>query len=308
MDINFTTVLKGIAIIAVVISHVGNANQIRLFAPLGGIGVALFLICSGYGLNESYKKQCNSVKFSWDGYYWLRRLTGVIIPYAITRIVAAVVTSTFDFKTLLLDILCINPMYELGWYLRYIMYWYVLFYILKSFSLTGTKKYIFLSLCAILTFLFAPKATEGQQAISFVIGIAISDFAKVEKIKKFLIAKINLITISLLGIGAVFFLLKRIPEIYNTSINYVKYFSQLGYLIPWACAIICFVYIFRNKISMSFFYYSGVISYELYLIHGYQMPYMTNILYIPIVLSVLAISSVLLHFIIKKLKFKLRKA
>lgn len=42
-------VLKGIAILAVLISHAGNFSGKTWFTPLGGIGVALFLFCSGYG-------------------------------------------------------------------------------------------------------------------------------------------------------------------------------------------------------------------------------------------------------------------
>ena len=33
-----------------------TGNMSRIFTPLGGIGVAMFLILSGYGLNESFKK------------------------------------------------------------------------------------------------------------------------------------------------------------------------------------------------------------------------------------------------------------
>lgn len=36
MDKQFTKVMKGIAITMIFLSHVGNANSVRLFAPLGG--------------------------------------------------------------------------------------------------------------------------------------------------------------------------------------------------------------------------------------------------------------------------------
>lgn len=55
MSKNYTTIIKGVAIIMVIMSHIGNVNDFRYLAPLGGIGVSLFLICSGYGLNESSK-------------------------------------------------------------------------------------------------------------------------------------------------------------------------------------------------------------------------------------------------------------
>lgn len=49
-------VLKGVAIAMVLICHfVGRyCHGIRLFTPLGGIGVAIFLLLSGYGLNLTW--------------------------------------------------------------------------------------------------------------------------------------------------------------------------------------------------------------------------------------------------------------
>jgi peptidoglycan/LPS O-acetylase OafA/YrhL len=48
--------IKGLAILAVIIGHIGNFSGKARFTPLGGIGVALFLFCSGYGLTKSYEK------------------------------------------------------------------------------------------------------------------------------------------------------------------------------------------------------------------------------------------------------------
>ena len=72
MDKQFTKVMKGITITMVFFSHLGNANNVRLFAPLGG---AIFLILSGYGLNESAKKGFQAKRF------WIKRITTVIVPY-----------------------------------------------------------------------------------------------------------------------------------------------------------------------------------------------------------------------------------
>lgn len=57
MDRYFTSVMKGIAILGVMLCHFMGTfgNGITLFTPLGGIGVSIFLIMSGFGLNESWK-------------------------------------------------------------------------------------------------------------------------------------------------------------------------------------------------------------------------------------------------------------
>lgn len=46
-------ILKGIAILVVMIGHCGNNSGVTWFTPLGGIGVAIFLFCSGYGIECS---------------------------------------------------------------------------------------------------------------------------------------------------------------------------------------------------------------------------------------------------------------
>lgn len=59
MSVQHTNICRAIAaiIIIIIIQHVSGGFEIRYLTPLGGIGVAMFLILSGYGLNESYKKK-----------------------------------------------------------------------------------------------------------------------------------------------------------------------------------------------------------------------------------------------------------
>ena len=62
MSVQHTNICRAVAAIIIILQHVSGRLGIRYFTPLGGIGVAIFLILSGYGLNESYKK-----KKSWGG-------------------------------------------------------------------------------------------------------------------------------------------------------------------------------------------------------------------------------------------------
>lgn len=56
-----TNIYKGIAILSVILCHFMGAfgRGITIFTPLGGIGVAIFLLLSGYGLNESWSAKTN---------------------------------------------------------------------------------------------------------------------------------------------------------------------------------------------------------------------------------------------------------
>ena len=63
-DRESTAFLKGIAIVLVGCCHyMGKfGNGTVYFTPLGGIGVAMFLVMSGYGLSESWTPYSQSVK------------------------------------------------------------------------------------------------------------------------------------------------------------------------------------------------------------------------------------------------------
>lgn len=56
MDRKFTIVIKGLSIFTVLWSHVGGRFGIGGIQFVAGVGVSLFLICSGYGLEISYQK------------------------------------------------------------------------------------------------------------------------------------------------------------------------------------------------------------------------------------------------------------
>ena len=51
------TAIKGMAILIIIMGHLGNIFGVRVFNPLGSCGVAIFLFCSGYGLQKSYYKK-----------------------------------------------------------------------------------------------------------------------------------------------------------------------------------------------------------------------------------------------------------
>ena len=62
LDFFQTKTIRGIAILMVVLMHSSCDLGMRAFTPFGGIGVALFLILSGYGLTESNNIEHNETK------------------------------------------------------------------------------------------------------------------------------------------------------------------------------------------------------------------------------------------------------
>ena len=91
MSVQHTNICRAIAAIIIIIQHVSGGFEIRYLTPLGGIGVAMFLILSGYGLNESYKKKKS-------GGYWKKKVVRVLIPYLIVSMVVIGLQILCSFK------------------------------------------------------------------------------------------------------------------------------------------------------------------------------------------------------------------
>ena len=89
MDRNYTTAIKGFAILTVVWAHSGAKLGVGGIQFIAGIGVALFLICSGYGLERSYEK--NGLKGLWK-----KRLLGVCLQFWVVVLVVMLVTGYFS--------------------------------------------------------------------------------------------------------------------------------------------------------------------------------------------------------------------
>ena len=119
-----TIIIKGLAILFILLGHAS-------YIPYGGIGgVGLFLLISGYGLNESAKAK------GFDG-YWVKRIKTVYIPYffvALLQLLAfgaerklVIVVSLAGLDLTAGDrVLNIDPTM---WYISYIFFWYLSFYI-----------------------------------------------------------------------------------------------------------------------------------------------------------------------------------
>ncbi|PWL57990.1 MAG: hypothetical protein DBY37_11925 [Desulfovibrionaceae bacterium] len=101
MDRNYTTAIKGFSILTVVWAHSGAMLSVGGIQFVAGIGVALFLMCSGYGLEISYEK--NGLEE-----FWKKRLLSVCLPFWVVELVGLFATATFTIKTYLFDFCCLK--------------------------------------------------------------------------------------------------------------------------------------------------------------------------------------------------------
>lgn len=253
-DKNYTTVAKGIAILFIMISHCSSLwNGGRLLTPCGGIGVAIFLITSGYGLNESYKK--SGLKA-----FWKKRLGRVYFPYFVAIIIFAIIRG-WNFEKWLVGLLCIYNPY---WFITYIIECYIAFWL--TAKLIPAYRIILMLGLSLLTICFMPEL-QAEQAFSFLIGVILSDNR--EKFNKFRMDdRLYLMAcISLLFIGLVFLAFKQTPAVRVMSGMVAMNIVQCLIKCPLGLFVLFSISCFKKIQANQFLYFSGMISYELYLVH-----------------------------------------
>ncbi len=287
---SLTNVLRGIAVILIVVCHfIGGGFEIRYFTPLGGIGVSIFLFLSGYGLNESYLLK------GLDGYWW-KKIIRVVIPYFIWCGLLALTVWLLPYD---------SPVFRRYWYLEYLFLWYSIFWISKKFI----PKYADLLMIVITVCLFPfLRNIQSEQSFSFVLGVLVSDWKEKLYNKKgmqwFIWATLCMLC------GMFFLYLKQIPIVraFGEESVVVK-LVQLGIKLPCGLGIIIFVSkIYRDNLFWRLWGFLGVVSLELYLV---QMPFPDYIqgswLNLVKILGLVSILTILLHYAILGTNFLMKK-
>ena len=241
--------LKGIATIFIIISHlIGYIGETVLASPLGGIGVAMFLFLSGYGLQESYKK--NTLNN-----FWRKKILRIFIPYTIFITLKSIIYyKTFSFKEYIMDIFFIDSSY---WYISYLIKCYVLFYIS---CLLNKYKLIILALGSFLSLLFLPEI-EAEQSFSFILGVVTS--LNIDRIRSIEFNRVIRIGIFAILIGIISLAFKQITFVREDYKLFLL--SQLLIKLPIGIGVIIVSNNFLRKNWL--ITQCGTYSLELYLVH-----------------------------------------
>lgn len=207
-----TLFIKGIAILFVILSHMG------LFDCGGVIGVHLFLIVSGYGICCSYE---NNGKTS----YWKRRISSVYMPYLFSTLILLIVRliiykyNDFSWKKLLITLagldfdLNIDPTM---WYISYIFACYFIacgiFLIESDKSKTwialifGIMCFFIITACGYKHIIWHQGTNVWAYGLSFPFGMFM---AKARKEKGKLLSAIKNLLVIASGGGVLFLLNKQ---------------------------------------------------------------------------------------------------
>lgn len=270
MDRNYTTAIKGFSILTVVWAHSGARLSVGGIQFIAGIGVALFLMCSGYGLEVSYEK--NGLKD-----FWRKRLLGVCVPFWVVELAGMLATGIFSIKVYLLDFCFLKPATGYGWFMGYIVICYLIFYAVKKLIKDSRIQILFLfgafAIWFVLESVFFANPDmpflRARQMLSFPVGALLA--VNKDKIERTLTKTKNVLILT--GGGTVCLLFMAI-----TQLNVVK---SLPYLVSNAMALLTclpmavgimvfgksFSGIFENKVLAA----TGTISYEIYLVHAFTL-------------------------------------
>lgn len=270
MNENFTTTIKGYAILLVFCIHTISQLGVKHIQFVAAIGVSLFIICSGYGIQKSYIK--NGLN-----YYWRKKIITIFIPFWIVEIVAAVVLKepiTVLFPKLIF--------YKCNWYVQYIVICYLIFWIvniignIKALKLDTRKKEMVLLLLFAIWFivdglyLYRENAItlRGRQMLAFPFGVVLANNVHLEN--RLLNLKNNIKHfIFLFGVILVSTIIMYCSEktaIVNTPVL-VQNAISLFTVFPIAICFLCFVSIYKKWLINRLVYLVGLISYEIFLVH-----------------------------------------
>ena len=152
---NFTTTVKGILALNVVLCHLSfyfsNSHLLPLFLKIGEASVGVFFFLSGYGLTKNYVTK--------DDYYIgfiSKRISKVVIPYLIISAIYwfyyYLNGDFYGLKKIFDDLLVGEPLVIYSWYIIDIIFLYCFYYLFMS--IIKKRVVLFLLANSIITIIF----------------------------------------------------------------------------------------------------------------------------------------------------------
>ncbi len=189
-----TDVLKGIAILSVILSHT-NFRCTGLLDPIPVLniegvptaiceaGMSLFLFISGYGLQVSYgNKGLNG--------YWSSKIKKVLIPYIIVHVITVIIYFFYHKNATmnagvgriknLMQLSGLDAMNQIDpsmWYISYILFWYFVFWFAHKIFGDSDRAILLVGIIALSGFVYVPwywGANADYCIMTFFVGMLAS--------------------------------------------------------------------------------------------------------------------------------------
>jgi len=236
----------------VMLQHCAGSFGTNIFTPFGGTGVAMFLILSGFGLNESRKNK------GMDN-FWKKKATRIFLPWLLFCLVTTSLCSPFNWKAFVESLLCV----EHYWYVKYLFYCYAVYWLSNHFFFRF-RWWLFgaFALCSF----FGMESLQAEQALSFLLGVLISE--KKDAVDSMSGRADISVCVACIATGLCFLFIKQLPCIREHIETPLYYAVQMGIKLPLAIGIMLLLWLLPHRFSMNrLFVFWGIISYELYLVH-----------------------------------------
>ncbi|RJQ18466.1 MAG: hypothetical protein C4560_07255 [Nitrospiraceae bacterium] len=258
--------LRGIAIFIIFICHyyqwiTPDRTYLRyLCFHFNMIAVCLFLVLSGYGLNE---------RFTRDGLknFLSKRLKKIFLPYWLI-ILLLVLFNKINISDIFSYVFLIEyPPHFPGWFLQFIVFTYAYFFITCSLLKTPNHRLLMFLLVSFTLMIFTRDEIWRTQSFSVFAGLMISSHK--EKIAAYL-GKSNSfhLTLFFLSISILIFGFQQVPLIGdNLPLKYVG-MIDIGLTCFASIAIMLFFVKVVSSKALMVPGLLGFISYELYLTHS----------------------------------------
>lgn len=158
-----------------------------------------------------------------------------------------------------------------AWYLQYLFLWYVVFWLTHRFGVLYRWRYAVMGVAALVIFICWGNI-QAEQAVTFVLGVWISD--NKARIAEYAEAKKRCWLFGFCAVAIVSLGIKQIPAIRDALDSYVLLFhvEQLLLKTSIALTVISGLGYCKVLVGNRFLMFTGVISYEMYLVHLFVVP------------------------------------
>ena len=288
-----TQALKGVAILAIVVFHILWRFDISPLLNLWGAPfVTVFLVLSGYGLEESFRR--NGLES-----FWLKRLAKVVLPFVFFVCAYNYLFPFFPlgdkFPAEEAMHRCLDELIYSGpkfWFVFFILKCYAVYWIGTRF-LSGRLRLLFFFVCAFICLNLRTSCghLEAEQSFSFLTGVLLSMYK--DRVEALSHKEIGRWTFLLLFVAATFFCLKAIPQLHELKGTVAYNYLLCPFRLSLGLAYIPLFSMLRPGRS-GFVRLAGNYSFEIYIAHMPFIGLITDVKSIATFLACSALSLVIL--------------
>ena len=278
ITVDKSVAIRGVCALSIFVFHILlGVSSSPLLHFWGGMFVAVFLILSGYGINESFRR--HGLKG-----YWHKRLNKVIVPTIVFMSGFDLLAPHIGFHTWWNELTYSQPTY---WFVFHIAKCYAAYWVARHCC----GRYWLWALAAwgvySLNHCFCGMHLESEQCFSFLAGVLFSEYGTTISRLSRRGKRISLIVLFVIGLG--FFAAKSLPELHQyigtVAYNYLLFPFRLSWGVV-ATFVMASWPIERSRVLA----FCGRRSLEIYIAHMPLLPLMHGVEHVPefVALSLLA--------------------